>query len=175
MSLSKGKQLKAGALRGRAKAGGLWGDDGGLPVQTAGHHTRRDPGSELSRTGRPWSRGHSGTADGGGTCRRSDSAASRCRTPELQTQSRKGSGDREAWLIDHSVIGAGGNINRQVHGAQAASILSCLHHSAPLQHSRHVRKGETKDTKQFWNRKGRWITRAHKKVQNTVYLICENT
>lgn len=104
-SLSKGKQSIAGALWGKEWAGDWSEDDGRRLVQTIGHHTPQGPGSELSRTGRPWSRGNNGTSDGGGTCRRSDSAASRCHTPELQRQSKKCRGDRKGWLIDHSVMG----------------------------------------------------------------------
>lgn len=69
-------------------------------VQTAGHRTPRTPGSEISRTGCPWSRGDSGTAGGGGTCRRSGTEAWRCRTPELRkTQGEKGREDGGGWLM----------------------------------------------------------------------------
>ena len=130
-SLSKGKQSLVGEPWRRERRGGQSADDGTRPVRTIGHRTPRGPGSGLSRTGRPWSRGNNGTADGGGTCRRSDSAASRCRTLELRRQSKEGRGDRRGgggWLIDHSAIGR----RRTSTGRFMGHKLPLLVPSAPL-------------------------------------------
>lgn len=90
---SEGKQSTAVLPGVGQRASGWRQADWRRLVQTAGHRTPRSPGSELSRTGCLWSRGDSGTAGGGGTCRRSGTVAWRCHTPELQkTQGEKRAG-----------------------------------------------------------------------------------
>lgn len=133
---SEGKQSTAAWRWGHRRASGRRRADWRRLVQTAGHRTRRSPGSELSRTGCPWSRGNSGSAGGGGTCRRSGTVAWRCRTPELQeTQGEKGREDGGAINGSHGDTPAE-DITRRVHRAQAVSTLS-------LKQSRCIREGKT--------------------------------
>lgn len=142
-SFSKGKRSTAGSPRGCELASGRQEGDWRRLVQTAGHHTPRTPGSELSRTGCPWSRGDSGTAGGGGTCRRSGSVASRCRTPGLQkTQGKKGrEEDRKGWLIDHAGIRHWGTSTGKFTGHKPPRLV--LSASICLLKAQQTRQGES--------------------------------
>lgn len=140
-SFSKGKRSTAGSPRGCELASGRREGDWRRLVQTAGRRTPRTPGSELSRTGCPWSRGDSGTAGGGGTCRRSGSVASHCRTPGLQkTQGKNGREDRKWWLIDHAGIRHWGTSTDKFTGHKPPRLV--LSASICLLKAQQTRQGE---------------------------------
>lgn len=140
-SFSKGKRSTVGSPQGYELASGRREGDWRRLVQTAGCRTPRTPGSELSRTGCLWSQEDSGTAGGGGTCRRSGSVASRCRTPGLQnTQGKKGREDRKRWLIDHARIRHWGTSTGKFTGHKPPRLV--LSASICLLKTRQTRQGE---------------------------------
>lgn len=135
-SLSRDKRPIGGALGGRAEhLEGQSEDGGGAPVQIIGHHTLRGPGSAPSRTGRPWILGNSGTADGGGTCRRFDSVASHCHTLELCRASGERGQGRQDEVINRSLkwyVERQRNINSEFTGCKPPLLPPCLMSSPSL-------------------------------------------